>query len=106
MHHIISDGWSMDVLVREVATLYAAFVEGSALAAVRNCRFSTLISPPGNRSGCVEVSLKIISSTGRSSCQAHRPYLTCQPINRVQQCRSFAAPMSNSPYPNMSPSNC
>ncbi|TQF10664.1 amino acid adenylation domain-containing protein, partial [Myxococcus llanfairpwllgwyngyllgogerychwyrndrobwllllantysiliogogogochensis] len=28
MHHIISDGWSMDVLVRETAALYAAFSSG------------------------------------------------------------------------------
>ena len=28
MHHITSDGWSMGVLVREVAALYAAFVKG------------------------------------------------------------------------------
>jgi acyl carrier protein len=28
MHHIISDGWSMGVLVREVATLYSAFHSG------------------------------------------------------------------------------
>ena len=28
MHHIVSDGWSMGVLVREVAALYPAFVEG------------------------------------------------------------------------------
>ncbi|HEX7184130.1 MAG TPA: amino acid adenylation domain-containing protein, partial [Thermoanaerobaculia bacterium] len=28
MHHIISDGWSMGVLVREVTALYAAFREG------------------------------------------------------------------------------
>ncbi|HEV2799878.1 MAG TPA: condensation domain-containing protein [Pyrinomonadaceae bacterium] len=28
MHHIISDGWSLSVLVKEVATLYAAYVEG------------------------------------------------------------------------------
>ncbi len=27
MHHIISDGWSMDVLVRELTALYDAFIE-------------------------------------------------------------------------------
>jgi len=28
MHHIVSDGWSVGLLVREVGTLYAAFAEG------------------------------------------------------------------------------
>jgi acyl carrier protein len=28
LHHIASDGWSMGVLINEVATLYAAFIEG------------------------------------------------------------------------------
>src|SRR4028118_2422464 len=28
MHHIVSDGWSMGVLVRELCTLYAAFASG------------------------------------------------------------------------------
>ena len=28
MHHIVSDGWSMGVLVREVGALYTAFVQG------------------------------------------------------------------------------
>jgi amino acid adenylation domain-containing protein len=28
MHHIVSDGWSMGVLIREVGALYAAFIEG------------------------------------------------------------------------------
>ncbi|HET8774396.1 MAG TPA: amino acid adenylation domain-containing protein, partial [Thermoanaerobaculia bacterium] len=29
-HHIVSDGWSMNILVREVAALYAAFTRGEA----------------------------------------------------------------------------
>ncbi|MBV9773259.1 MAG: AMP-binding protein, partial [Gemmatimonadetes bacterium] len=28
MHHVVSDGWSMDVLVREVSALYGAFSRG------------------------------------------------------------------------------
>ena len=30
MHHIISDGWSLGVLVKEVATLYEAYIKGEA----------------------------------------------------------------------------
>ena len=32
MHHIMSDGWSMGVLVREVAALYEAYCRGARLA--------------------------------------------------------------------------
>jgi amino acid adenylation domain-containing protein len=36
MHHIVSDGWSLGILIRELGTLYAAFVAGlsSPLAAL------------------------------------------------------------------------
>ncbi|MBV9775217.1 MAG: amino acid adenylation domain-containing protein, partial [Gemmatimonadetes bacterium] len=30
MHHVVSDGWSMNVLTREVSTLYAAYSRGTA----------------------------------------------------------------------------
>ncbi len=30
LHHVVSDGWSMDVLVREVSALYGAFSRGRA----------------------------------------------------------------------------
>ncbi|MET0398231.1 MAG: amino acid adenylation domain-containing protein, partial [Longimicrobiaceae bacterium] len=31
MHHVVTDGWSMDVLVREISALYAAFSSGEEL---------------------------------------------------------------------------
>jgi hypothetical protein len=30
MHHIVSDGWSMSVMTREIGALYAAFAAGAA----------------------------------------------------------------------------
>ena len=40
LHHIVTDGWSMEVLVREVGALYAASRAGSRRRC-RSCRCST-----------------------------------------------------------------
>lgn len=46
MHHIISDGWSMGVIIREIAPLYAAFSTGETATLPETthsvCRFCSL----------------------------------------------------------------
>ncbi len=49
LHHIVSDGWSMGVLLREVAALYEAF-RGAGRRRSPSCRCSTPISPSGSAS--------------------------------------------------------
>ena len=49
MHHIVSDGWSMGVLVRELAALYEAFSRGPAARRCRSCRCSTPTTPSWQR---------------------------------------------------------
>ena len=49
MHHIVADGWSMGVLVRELAALYAAFAQGGRRRCP-SCRSSTPTSPSGSGS--------------------------------------------------------
>ena len=50
MHHIASDGWSMEIFVRELTALYNAYVQGqpSPLAPLS---FSMQILRCGNESG-------------------------------------------------------
>ena len=52
VHHIISDGWSMGVLVREVATLYRAYSTGQLPRRCRNCPPIMRTTPCGKEVGC------------------------------------------------------
>ncbi len=47
MHHIVSDGWSMGVLIREAATLYDAFRANGA-SPLPTCPSSTPTMRPGS----------------------------------------------------------
>ncbi|GAA3188021.1 hypothetical protein GCM10020255_085630 [Rhodococcus baikonurensis] len=49
-HHILLDGWSMPLLIRELATLYAADGEVAALPHARVSRLSDLDEPPRSAS--------------------------------------------------------
>ena len=52
MHHIVSDGWSMGILVSEVyGTLYEAFVRGEGSPLRAACRCSTPTTRSGSGSG-------------------------------------------------------
>ena len=51
LHHIVADGWSMDVLLRELSGAYGAISRGGR-PPCRRCRCSTGTTPPGSGGGC------------------------------------------------------
>ena len=52
------DGWSMGVLVRELAALYGAFAAGAAVAAAARCRCSTPTTRSGSAAGSTASALE------------------------------------------------
>ena len=79
MHHIVSDGWSMGVLVREVAALYAGLLLEPALAAARAAgavrRLRRLAAPVAARRGAGAPALLLAATVRRRRARpgaAHR----------------------------------
>ena len=88
MHHIVSDGWSTGILIREMATLYVAFCAGRSSPLPR-CRFNMRTSLTGSGSGCRVKSWKPRLPIGRSNWPALRLCSICPRITPGRPCRRF-----------------
>ena len=92
LHHIVSDGWSMGVLVRELAALYGAVAPG-ARRRCRSCRSSTPTSRSGSASWlageALEAAARLLARAARRGAPASS---SCRPTGRGRRCRASAAP--------------
>jgi hypothetical protein len=69
----VADGWSLGVLVDEVAALYGAFVQGQA-SPLSSCQSSTPTSPTGSAPRWTVLRFKSRLITGRRSWRRQRHY--------------------------------
>ena len=94
LHHVISDGWSMGVLVREVTALYAAAMSGwpgrplSEVLPPLPVQYADFTMWQSRRlSG---ETLRARSSTGGRSSREHRRSWSCRRTGRARWCRRSA----------------
>ena len=103
LHHIIADGWSIGVFVREVVLLYQSYSEGRPLLCPSSpC--STPTSPPGNADGSRGRSWSPSSPTGGSNWRTRRPCSSSGPTTRGRPCRASGGAAARPSCPPSSPS--
>ena len=90
MHHIVTDGWSMGVLVRELAALYAACATGQAspLPELPVQYADYAVWQRGWLQG--EVLERAAGLLAGSSWRARRRCWSCRPTTRGRRCRASA----------------
>ena len=90
MHHIVRDGWSMGVFIRELAALYRAFSRASRRRSP-NSPSSTRTSRAGSARLQGEVARSAARPTGRSSWRTRRRPSNCRSTARARPRRPSAA---------------
>ncbi len=86
MHHIVTDGWSMGAVARELGELYAARTEGREPDPCRRSPSSTRTSPPGSAPGWRTAACWKSSSTGGAPASTASRRWTSPRTGRARLC--------------------